>query len=227
VVGIAGGVVVLLVALVLGVVAMRSFADGLSLTTSGEPAPSDERLAPGTPDPREQLPAPDVDDLDGVDAELAAILIDVDRAEEQMLATQDRFAELLTTAALEPDDDGALVEGLSEAAQEGQEELQEIRSDLAGAPAGTSAVREMRDVYLDHLDAWVRYFVAIEADPLLLAGGGDEAPYLLAINSSGDAFARSVREGLPDDLDPEVVAYAEAIVDRGFPERDLSSDDTV
>jgi hypothetical protein len=226
VVGIVVGVAVLLVALVLGVSAMRSFAGGLSLTTSDEPAPSDERVAPGVPDPREPLPAPDLDDLDGVDAELAAILIDVDRSEQQMLATQDRFAELLTTAAVDPDDDGALVEGLSDAAQEGQEELQEIRRDLAAAPAGTSSVREMRDVYLDHLDAWVRYFVAIEADPRLLAGGGDEEPYLLAINTSGDAFARSVRE-LPDDLDPEVLAYAEAIVDRGFPERELSTDDTV
>lgn len=211
-----------------GVAALRTVAGEVSLTSPG-PGPEEERLAPTPSDPEEPIPVPELDALDGTDAELGVILRDIDRSEQQMLTTQQRFGELLAAAALEPDGDdgGALVEGLSDAAGDGQEALQELRSELASSPASSSAIREVRDVYLDHLDAWVRYFVAIEADPLLLAGGGNDESFLLAINTSGDAFARAVRQGLPDDLDPEVQAYADAIVDRGFPERRLSDDDTV
>lgn len=226
--GIVGVVLLVAVAIGFGVAALRSVAGEVTLTSPGV-VPEEERPAPAPRDAEDPIPVPELGDLEGADAELGGILRDIDRSEQQMLATQERIGELLAAAALEPGaaDCGALVDELVAAAGDGQAALQELRSDLASAPASSSAIREVRDVYLDHLDAWVRYFVAIEADPMLLAGGGSDESFLLAINTSGDAFARAVRQGLPDDLDPEVQAYADAIVDRGFPERELSTDDTV
>jgi hypothetical protein len=222
------GVVLFVVLAVWAVTALSRYAGGIELTEGprAERSPTDDGEA--SPQPPEELAPLDLDDLEGVDAELGAILVDIDRSELQMIETQDLFAQLLADAATTPGDADpeGLLEGLSDIAGDGQRELQEIRSDLAGADASTSAVRDVRDTYLTHLDAWVRYFVAIEDDARLLVSGEDQA-FTLAINSSADAFARQVREELPDGVDPRVRDYAEAILDRGFPGRDPSSGDTV
>lgn len=214
--------------LVRGVAALSEFAGGIELTEPPRTEAPPSGDTDGTPQPPDEIAPLDLDELEGADAELGAILLDVDRSELQMIETQDLLAQLFADAATgpeDPDPDG-LLEEVSEIAGEGQRELQEIRSDLAGADASTSAVREVRDVYLTHLDSWVRYFVAVEEDPQVLVSGEDQA-FTLAINSSADAFARHVRQELPDDVDERVRDYAEAILDRGFPGQDPSSDDTV
>lgn len=201
-----------------GIAAASRVADDLDLTRQDDTPPES---APQTPRPDTEVVVPDLDGLEGVDAELGQVLVHIDRAEEQMLATQERFAAVLGGAGQEE-----ALEEVSAVAGEGQRELQSIRSDLTSTSVDSSRVREVRERYLAHLDAWVRYFVAIEADPMVLTGGGDEG-YLVAIDTTGDAFARAVREDLPDDIDESVRTFAEQIVERGFPERQLSEDDTV
>ncbi|WP_157041548.1 hypothetical protein [Nitriliruptor alkaliphilus] len=198
--------------------------DLTSPSSAGSPSPDGSQIRPDV-----EVEVPDLDGLDGTDAEVGAILVDINRSEEQMLATQQRFADVLADAADQapaPGDIEGLLDQIGAAAGEGQRELQAIRRDLTDAAASDRDVRDLRDVYLTHLDSWVRYFVAVEADPTLFASGADEA-FTLSINTTGDAFARVVREELPDDLDAEVRAFADQIVDRGFPERALSDDDTV
>jgi hypothetical protein len=223
---IAGGVLALAIPVGIGVAAMSSFADGLSLTT-----PSDEGRAGGDrPAERGEVEVvvPDLDDLEGTDAELAGILVDIDRAEQQMLVTQEEVAAILAEAALGGAEApaGDLAERLADAAGEGQRELQEIRQDLTAASLGDAEVREIRDVYLAHLDAWVRYFVAAEEEPGLLAGGGGDEAFLLAINTTADRFARTIRQDLPDGLDERVEEFAGQIVERGFPQGE-AGDSTV
>lgn len=215
--------VLLVVAAVLAARGLASLARDIDLTSPTSSAPS----TPEGSGPRTEVEVvePDLTDLDGTDAELGEVLVDVNRSEEQMLATQEEFGEIL--AAGPGSDLEDLVDELSAAAGDGQRALQDIRRDLTSTSVSDGDVREVRDRYLAHLDAWVRYFVAIEADPALLAGAGGDEAFLLAIDTTGDAFARSIRDDLPDDLDDSVRAFADQIVDRGFPERSPSADDTV
>lgn len=223
---IVGAVLVIGVPVGFAAAALTSAARDIDLSSpsGGGTAPPDG----SQPRPDVEVVVPDLDDLDGTDAEVGAILVDINRSEEQMLATQERFADVLADAAGEalPNDIEGLLDQIGAAAGDGQRELQAIRRNLTDAAASDGDVRELRDVYLAHLDAWVRYFVAVETDPTLFASGADEA-FMLSINTTGDDFARVVREDLPDDLDVEVRAFADQIVDRGFPDRALSDDDTV
>lgn len=205
-----------------GIAAISRVADDLDLTRNDDTPPES---APQTPPSETEVVVPDLDDLEGVDAELGQVLVDINRAEEQMLATQEGFAEALQGAGPDEGFEGALDE-VGAAAGEGQRELQSIRSDLTSARVDDNRVRDVRERYLAHLDAWVRYFVAIEDDPTLLAGGADQG-YLVAIDTTGDTFARAVREELPEGIDESVRTFAQQIVDRGFPDRELSDDDTV
>lgn len=222
-----GALIVIGVPLGFGIAALSSAARDIDLTspTPDETGPPDE--APQRPEV--EVEVPDLDDLDGVDAELGQVLVHVNEAEEQMLATQERFAiifeEAASPAAQDPMDD--LLDALSEAAGEGQRELQAIRRELTSVSVDDGDVREIRDRYLAHLDAWVRYLVAVEDDPTLLAGGGGDEAFMLSINTTAEAFARAVREDLPEDVDERVRTFAERIVERGFSGSELSPDDTV
>jgi hypothetical protein len=220
-----GAVLVIGVPVGLAAAALTSAARDIDLTApSGGGSSSDG----SRPRAEVEVEVPDLDGLDGTDAEVGAILVDINRSEEQMLVTQERFADVLADASGEspPEDVEGLLDQIGAAAGDGQRELQDIRRDLTDAAASDGDARDLRDVYLAHLDSWVRYFVAVEADPTVFASGADEA-FTLSINTTGDEFARVVREDLPEDLDPEVRAFADQIVDRGFPDRALSDDDTV
>lgn len=209
----------------IGVVGFARSFDDISLTEGDGPTggPSDD-AAPAPPGDVE-VEVPDLDGLEGRDAAVAGMLVDIDRAERTMIGTQEQFGEILADPSVEGDLQVAIDE-LSAAAADGQQELEDIRRDLT-APNEGGGAREVRDRYLAHLDSWIRYFVALEQDPTLLAGGGDDETYRLAIDSTGYAFAREVRENLPDDLDDDVRAFALAIVERGFPDRELDPRDTV
>lgn len=213
-------------ALVQGVRSLSDFAAEIDLTTDadGDRRGDGDGDAPSTSPPDDvEVEVPDLEGLDGVDAAMGQVLVAIDRAERTMIATQSGFAEAL--AGPEGDAEAAL-DDLADAAGDGQRTLQELRRDLA-APVDDDEVRTIRDRYLAHLDAWVRYLVAVEDDPTLLAGGAEQEAFLLAIDTTGDAFAGSVRDGLPDGLDEELQRFAEQLIDRGFPERAPSDGDTV
>ena len=191
-------------------------------TAQGSP-PSDDPDAPSHRDV--EVPTLDLDALSGTDAEFGRLLTDVDRSERTMLAAQEGMAAAFEGIGPQDDPQDAL-DGVAEAAGDGQRELQELRSDLA-SPLDDDAAGELRDLYLSHLDAWVRYLVAIEDDPELVLRPEAESALTLAIDTTGYAFADQLRDGLPADLDDDVVEMAQAIADRGFPERTAEDRDTV
>jgi hypothetical protein len=200
-------------------------ATGSEPPSGGAEGPTDE--GPDAPQDRDdvEVPALDLDELDGTDAEFGQLFTAIDRSERAMLE-----AQLGIGAAFEggdpQDDPTAVLDAAAEAAGDGQRELQELRSELA-APVDDEVAREVRDTYLAHLDAWVRYLVAIEGQPDLLLDAEGEEVFLLSIDTTGDAFARVVRSDLPGDLDDDVREVADAIVERGFPERSPDPGDAV
>ncbi|MTV26621.1 hypothetical protein FTX61_14530 [Nitriliruptoraceae bacterium ZYF776] len=170
-------------------------------------------------------PAPvDPTGLAGLDAAFAQLLNDVDASERAMIGFQDRLAEAFLAG--EETDPDALFTAVAEVASDAQEDLARVRRDLT-VDVDDDAVAAVRDRYVTHLDAWVAYLEAIEADPSVLAGGPEDRALTVAIDTTGDAFARELREALPEVSDADVVALAEGIIERGFPERDLADEDTV
>lgn len=218
-----GAVLIVGVPLAFGVAALSRSLSDISLTEGGPGdrpgAGDDDAAAPGPSDDVEVV-VPDLDDLSGTDEALARVLIDVDRAEREMMDAQAGFAEVLAGDLSGPTD--TTLDELSSMAGEGQRTLQEIRRDLT-APVEGGEVRAIRDRYLAHLDAWVRYLVAVEDDPTVLAGGPGTEAFLLSIDTTGESFAREVREGMPEGLDERVRSFALQIVARGFPEREPST----
>lgn len=188
------------------------------------PADRDDDL-PSAPPADVEVPELDLDELEGVDAEYGRLLTAIDASERTMLSAQQGFADAFLDAGSDGDLD-QLLEDLSDAAGDGQRQLQQLRSDIA-QPRQDEDVTELRDRYLTHLDAWVRYLVAVEREPELLLSEDGESVHHLAIDTSGDRFASLLRDGLPDDLDDDVAALARAIAERGFPERDAADPDTV
>lgn len=212
-------VVAAVVALVLAVTAgpdaevPASAEDGASSPQDGAtPAPSD----PGDGTDDDGPAAPSLEDLEARDRELAAVLIDVDGAERVML----RFDDEVSTAfdAVDPEDpatfDAALATTRAAAAR-GVDGLDALRPRLA-VPADDVDTEAVRAAYLAHLDAWRTYLASIAAAPGRLVTPGATDTDTLLINVTAEAFRRAVEDRLPADLDPEVAAFAEAILDRGF-----------
>ena len=196
----------------------RGLGDRAPLTApdGGDGPAGDE--GDGGPGADVEVPELDLATLSGTDAAFGRVLNDVDRSETVMLTAQQGMGQALADGGPGDDPDAVLAE-ISAAAGEGQRALQELRSDLA-QPLDDPDAAEVRDLYLSHLDAWVRYLVAIEGDAEVLLSPDAGSALTLAIDTTGYAFADELRGGLPDGLDDEVVAVAQAIVDRGFPERD-------
>jgi hypothetical protein len=180
---------------------------------AGEAAPEDDGPGLDPPDGADPLEAPDLDRLAGPDAIFAELLLDIDASELAMLGFQDEVA----TAFREHGGQDAteLLLALSAAGSSGAEELEAARETLERSVADVRA-EAVREVYLDHLDSWLRYMQAVADDPTIFAPERDSARYTLSINASAEAFARSLEDQLPDDLDPEVALMAEQLLDRGF-----------
>jgi hypothetical protein len=159
------------------------------------------------------LDAPDLDRLDGPDAVFAQLLLDIDASELTMLSFQSEVSAAFAEHAT--GDVRALLQALSDAGAEGADELEAARGPLE-RPVGDIRAEAVREVYLAHLDSWARYMRAVEEDPALFSPDRDSSRYTLSINATADAFARSLEEQLPDDVDPEVRLMAEQLLDRGF-----------
>lgn len=161
----------------------------------------------------ERLERPEPDELDGSDALYAQLLVDIDTAELAMIGFQDALSRAFEEGGIAEQDE--LAEMIHDAAAEGQDELAAARTRLA-EPLDVAAADEVREVYLEHLEAWVSYLGAIEEDPGLLGAEERARTYLLSINVTADGFARTLEQELPDDLDGEVRSFAEELLDRGF-----------
>lgn len=177
-----------------------------------EPEDPEDPSADGQPEqPPEdpELEPPDPGSLEGLDAVLAEVLIDIDASERTMTAFQDDVAELLGGGG--SGDPAELGREVSERAAEGRDGLERLREPLE-QPVDEPAADEIRAAYLAHLESWVSYLDAIADDPGVLGSDG----YRLDINTTADRFARTVEEELPEDLDAEVARFAEGILERGF-----------
>jgi hypothetical protein len=175
---------------------------------ASEPAPDDDELT-------RPLDAPDLGRLEGPDAAFAELLIDIDASEQAMLAFQFELQDVFREHGLGADQD-ALFDALAAAGGEGADRLEAAREPLED-PRPDVRAETVREVYLEHLDSWVRYMRAVEAEPALLGTGQDDSDrYTLSINTTAAAFARSLEEQLPEDVDPDVERMAEQLLDRGF-----------
>ncbi len=178
--------------------------------------PDDERTErddPGPPPADEELEPPDPSAFDGVDAVFARLLVDIDASERAMIAFQDGLQEAFEELGLE--DASELVARVETLAGDGVARLADVRERLED-PLDDAGAEAVRVEYVDHLDAWMRYMEAVEDQPTLLDPDVDSSRYLLAINTSAEAFARTLEDALPDDIDDEVAAFADGILDRGF-----------
>jgi hypothetical protein len=164
----------------------------------------------GAVDPETELEAPDVAALDGLDATFAQLLVDIDASEMTMIGFQSDLGGVFASA----DGERALA-AARVVAEQRREELLEVRSRLE-ASSDEDDVEAVRDVYVEHLDSWERFMGAVEDDPTVLAMDGRDAIYTLDINATADAFSRELQSRLPAEVDDEVRAYADAILDRGF-----------
>jgi hypothetical protein len=210
---------VLLVPVALLVVATVGGDDTDEVAASPEDEDANDPDADGgeaAPTPGDQAPleAPDLDRLEGPDAVFAQLLLDIDRSELAMIGFQDELRERFQEHA-GGDDPAELLSALSDAGARGATDLEEARAALE-EPAADVRADAVREVYLDHLDSWRRYMEAVEEDPTLLVAEGAGSRYTLSINATADAFARSLEEQLPDDVDGQVQLMAEQLLDRGF-----------
>jgi hypothetical protein len=218
----------LVVAVILAIPVGLALASALGAGTddTGDEPAEDLRSAPDGPDADEgtdgeggaegdrPLDAPDLDLLEGPDAVFAQLLIDIDASEQAMLGFQRELSQVFQGQAFEDVDE--LFEAISDAGGTGADRLEAARDDLE-APVEDVRAETVREIYLEHLESWVRYMRAVEADPSIIGSDQDgTARYTLSINATADAFARALEDQLPDDADPEVQRMAEQLLDRGF-----------
>jgi hypothetical protein len=202
---------------------IASALSGPSAPAADDRATDDDRAedeggaAPGDSEDADTAPldAPDLERLDGHDLVFAQLLLDIDTSEQAMLGFQRELAELFAGHAT--GDAGDLFRAISAAGGDGADRLEEAR-DALEQPVADVRAEAIREVYLDHLDSWLRYLRAIEEDPLIIGRDEGEATarYTLSINATADAFARELEDQLPDDADPEVQRLVEQLLDRGF-----------
>jgi hypothetical protein len=181
-----------------------------------------EQSQPGASDGQEAAPAgPDPAELSGRDAAWAQLLGDVDDSEQAMLAFQQELRAIAASA--EDVDRGEVLARVRAAATDGARALAEVRPRLVAAE-GDGPVERVRAAYLAHHDAWADYLDAVGEAPSLLGEGATAARWRLAIDSSGETFARELRDAVDDDTDPAVRAYARDILRRGFDEHGGATD---
>lgn len=167
----------------------------------------------------EVAPPPGAQDVPQGDlvAQAEAVLETINASEERMLAFQTSVFEAVG-------EDGTVDEGaaaIAQAAQDTGNDLTDLRSELralaGGEAAGFDGLRDIRDTYAAHMDAWIEYVDAVAGSPTLAAPDSSDADgFWRDIESSGDDFVGAVASGLPDDLPQRLQDLADFIVERGF-----------
>lgn len=140
-----------------------------------------------------------------------------------LFATIDQ-AELAMIGLLEatPADVGSLsddeLRAFREEAASGAGTLRDRLDDLlAQDDAGDPDVDAMRDVYGDHLQAWLDWAEALSGDPTVLDRPDARDPYYVEIDVTADDFTESVDRHLDRSRVPtDVVDRADRILQRGF-----------
>ena len=201
----------LIVAVVIGVLVLLAAgaAAVLLVRTSESDQVADENDGPP--------PAVAEADPDDVVAQTEAVLQVIDQSEERMIGFQVEIQPLL-------EEDGTVGDGaeaIASAARDAAEDLLAIRTTLRGLAGGEAdgfdGLRDIRDEYAGHMDAWVDYLDAVAGSPALAGiSSSDAEPFWGDIESTGDDFVDAVRGGLPDGTPQDLRDYAEFIVDRGF-----------
>jgi hypothetical protein len=183
--------------------------DGDSGPDADDGGDADPDLEPG---PEATLDPPDLAQLDGLDATYGELLIDIDASEQVMIGFQEDLAEAFGGAG---GDGEALLEAVQTVANDRWQELLEVRERLSD-PIDDDGAEEVRDTYVEHLDAWADYMQAIAEDPATMALDDGSSGYNVVINATADTFARTLEDRLPADIDEDVAGYANGILDRGF-----------
>jgi hypothetical protein len=156
--------------------------------------------------------APDLAQLDGLDATYGRLLIDIDASERVMLALQEGLVAAFQAPRTGEED---LLTEISTVADDRLSELLEVRARLVDEVDDDGA-EEVRTVYLNHLDAWADYLRAIAEDPSSLLTDDGTSGYDVMINVTADLFARTLEDRLPPDIDEDVARFATDILERGF-----------
>lgn len=227
VIGIVLGVMVLMLGgvLVLGGVLFSSATStsGPELVPEGEPVPPAPDL--DAPDDRE---APSQVPDDDVQAQSEAVLDTINASEERMIA----FQEVVFAALGQDGNVGDAAADIAQEAQAAGDELTQLRSDLRALAGGQQdefeGLRDIRDTYAAHMNAWIDYLDAVAGSPALAAPDAEgAAPLWREIEVTGDDFVTAVETGLPDDLPSDLQDLADFILERGFSTGDGSTGDVV
>ncbi len=210
-----GVLLLMLVAVVVLGVLLFSSTSTTTSTSGPEPVP-DGVLPPGLegPDDREEASQVPADD---VQAQSEAVLETINASEERMLA----FQQLVFEAIGEDGNVGDAAAEIAREAQDAGDDITQIRSDLRALAGGEAdefeGLRDIRDTYADHMDAWIAYLDAVAGSPALAAPQAeDAAPLWREIEVTGNDFVAAVETGLPEDLPADLQDLAEFIVERGF-----------
>lgn len=154
---------------------------------------------------------------DDLEAQAEAVLRTINTSEERMIA----FQRVVVDGV---DENGTVGDAAAEIAQEAQDagnDLTSLRSDLrslaGGEGDGFDGLRDIRDTYASHMDAWIDYLDAVAGSPALAApDSSDAVSFWRDIESTGDDFVAAVESGLPDGLSSDLEEFARFIVERGF-----------
>lgn len=172
---------------------------------------------PGIPDPPPQPPADVGEVAPDLTSQTEAVLAVINASEERMLGFQQ-----VVVGSLE--EDGSVGNGAGAIAQEAGEtgdDLTALRSDLRALAGGEGTrfdgLRDIRDTYVIHMDAWIDYVDAVSGSPAIAGPNStDAARFWNEIERSGDEFVSAVRFGMSDDVPERLHEFAVFIVERGF-----------
>jgi len=188
--------------------AERDGTEGSEEGPGGPDAPD----APRAPTPLER---PELDGLGPADLALARLLIEIDDSELVMLTYDVELTAAFEPFAGEAPDLDAVLDEVSAAAGRGEQGLAAIARRISDALAEPDA-EAVRAAYAPHLEAWRVHMARVAATPDVLLTDGATAADTAEINITADIFRRALEDVLAGDVDPEVAAFAEAILDRGF-----------
>lgn len=211
------GVIIAVIASVVLLVALLGVGAVLMMrATSGPVADEPQPELPDQARP-DGVPAPDDVPQDDVTAQTEAVLKAINASEERMIA----FQEVVFTAMGDDGTVGDAAAQIARAAQAAGDDLTGLRSDLQALAGGQAdefdGLRDIRDTYTVHMEAWIEYLDAVAGSPALAAPDSTDAePFWREIEESGNDFVGAMASGLPADVPASLEELARFIVERGF-----------